>query len=439
MPDLTNIYKLNDVVARGLETYLNNRRGRIEAYAAALDWVSRNKPSLNMADLLPPVTTPEGRAALARYERQVAGLGREIYQERLWGTIGTIGWGGNQEQIDAALEQLDLRGLATAAFTNLFTQGIAGIVAYLYQPPDGQPQTRLDILNGYLEPMVDPNNTSYAYGLLHIISNADGVTYRCRLYHYDQMLTYEWPRVANPNTLIPEQARTEPLIYPPRYRTVATDENGLPIGEVMEGLPLLMADVAKQVKIHRIEEGHAWPILHISEAQEEPKELGGQTIIFTRAGGRVERIQPGSVTEMQAQHDRLFERIRRRFALRASINLDANLSGVSIQEANQLALSAYAHYAAVLSDLLTAGVKDFGALNQFEAPSVTVEVNRQAYRNERIQEVMTLYKEGLISLDMALGEITKYIDFDPEDVQKFLEARGVATGTDVARLFGGEE
>lgn len=416
-----------------LRYQLHNRRQRIVQYAEALDWATHNRPTLNWAELLPAVNSTEGREALQRYQQMVVGLGREIYNERLWGTVGDVSWAGNELEVAEALQELELRQLAISAFTPLLCGGIAAGVAYMFQ---GKP--RVDILSGYLEPVTREDNTSYIYGLLQIVSNADGRTYWVRLYDYEQMLQYEWPRLSDPTNLNGASPSVEPLIYPPRFVMAAADENNMPIGEFVEGLALLRADAAKQIKLERLEESHAWPLLHISEAVSEPKQIGPNTIIQTKAGGRVERVIPGDLGQMQIQHDRLLERLRRRFALRARINTQAQLSGTSIQESNQLALSAYSHYAQVLSSLLTQLAADYALLVGVPAQQVVVEVNREAYRAERINEAVMLYEKGLISLDMAVSVVTQFYNFNAEQVRAFLEARGIATGQDVQRLFGGE-
>lgn len=428
-----------DIVQQSfVRSQLFNRRERVARYAEALDWATHSRATVNLANYLPPITNEEGRTALRRYERTLMGRGREIYSERLWGTVGIVGWSGTDARVNRRLDRLDTRRLAVEAFLPLLCGGIAGGVAYRYLTPTGREEVRVDILSGYLEPVADPENTSHIIGLLQIMSNLDGRTYEARLYNYDDGNLYTWARVTDPVALEPVRATVERMRWRPRFAVVAQDENGLPLGEVMEGLPLLVSDLVYQAKLARLEEGHAFSILHVSEAAQDLAQLGSQTVIVTRAGGRVERVAPGDLTPMVAQHERLLEQIRRHFGLRARLTTTQALSGISITEANQMALSAYSHYAQVISQLLTELVLDYARLEEIaDPPAVTVEVNREATRAERIAEAVMLFEKGLISLDMAVGEITKYIAFSDEQVREFLQARGIATPEDVQRLFGG--
>lgn len=417
---------------------LLNRRERIARYTEAFTWATHSRAVVNLANHLPPIANEEGRLALRRYERTLMGRGREIYAERLWGTIGNVGWSGTDARANRRLDALDTRRLAVEAFLPLLCTGIAAGVAYRYLTPAGREEVRIDILTGYLEPMVDAQNTSHVVGLLQMLSNLDGISYEARFYNYDDGLLYTWPQIKNPAELEPEKATTERMRWRPRFVVAAQDENGLPLGEIAEGLPLLVDDLVYQVKLKRLEEGHAFPLLHVSESAQDIANLGSQAVIVTRAGGRVERVLPGDLSVMVSQHERLLEQIRRHFALRAKLTTTAPLSGTSITEANQHALSAYAHYADVISQLLTGLVRDYARLEGIDdPPAVTVEINREATRSERITETILLFEKGLISLDMAVGEITKYVTFSDEQVREFLQARGIATPEDVMRLFGG--
>lgn len=422
---------------------LDGVKARLDAYAEALDWATTDKPTLNWATLLPPMTTIEGIEALQRYVKLAGGIGRDIYQERLWGTIGSVGWAGTDPQVDDRLKALDLAGLARAAFTPLICGGIVGGVAYRESEPaeDGERAeagARVDILSGYLQPLSEDDNTADVWALYQCTTNPDGKSYRVRVYDLEERQLYEWSRLSAPYNLGLPPTNVTPLSYLPRFITAATDENGLPVGEFVQGLSLLRDEITKQVKLLRMEEATAFSLLVLSGPFEENGQLGPNGVLQSNdPSATATRLAPGDLAQMQAQHDRTLERIRRRFAGRARLTSGLRLSGEAIAEANQIALTAYSYYARILSQLLTDLVADYCALEGIEPVAVEVTVNRDAYRDARIAEVVNLYEKGLLSLDMALGEISKFYSFTPDQIQAFLASRSTVTGADVQRLFGG--
>jgi hypothetical protein len=425
-----------------IRAQLDGVKSRLDAYAEALDWATTDKPTLNWATLLPPMTTIEGIEALQRYVKLAGGIGRDIYQERLWGTIGTVGWAGTDPQVDERLWALDLHNLARQAFTPLICGGIVGGVAYRESEPDaGEPTetaARVDILSGYLQPLSEDSNTSDIWALYQCTTNPDGKTYRVRVYDLELRQLYEWERLSAPYNLALTPTQTTPLSYLPRYVMAAQDENGLPVGEFVNGLSLLRDEITKQVKLFRMEEAAAYGLLVLAGPFEEGSQLGPNGVLQSNdPAATATRLPPGDLTQMQVQHDRTLERIRRRFAGRARLTSGRNLSGEAIAEANQMALTAYSDYARILSRLLTDLVADYCALENIPPVAVEVTVNREAYRDARLTEVITLYEKGLISLDMAVGEISKFFSFTREQIEQFLASKSTVTGADVQRLFGG--
>jgi hypothetical protein len=259
-----------------------------------------------------------------------------------------------------------------------------------------------------------------------------------RLYDLAAETVTEWLALKNPTTPFTTPGNVLDWYYPPRFAIAAKDEGGLPIGEFMEGLGLLRAELAQQIKQLRMEEAQAFSMMGLYGPFDEVQQLGANVVLKSSdTGSKAERIPPGDFAPMQAQHDRLLERIRRRFAGKARLSSTANLSGEAIDQANLNALSAYSFYASLLSRLLSELVADYAALSRTQAVPVTVGINKGSYRSERIQEVVMLYEKGLMSLDMAVGEIRTFYDFSDEQVQNFLASRSTVTGADVQRLFGG--
>lgn len=417
-----------------IRAQLGDITARIAAYAEAMAWALRDRPPLNLSELLPPMTTPEAGVALQRYAQMTAGIGRDVFMERTWGTIGSVGWSGNEAPTDEALSALDLEALARDAFGPLLVGGIAAGMAYLNS--DGKPD--LDIMSGYVQPITEAEDSSDISQLYQAVSNPDGRTYRVRLYDLKAQTVTEWPSLKDPTTLFTLPGMVLKWYYPPRFAIAAKDENGLPIGEFMEGLGLLRAELAQQIKQLRMEESQAFSMMKLLGNFDEVNQMGPNVVIRGPDPlAQADRIPPGDFKPIQEQHDRLLERIRRRFAGKARLSSTANLSGAAVDQANLTALSAYAFYARLLSRLLSELTADYAALAKVPPVEVTVSVNKDSYRTERMTEILNLYKEGLISLDMAVGEIRNFYSFTDEQVRRFIGSRSTVTGADIQRLFGG--
>jgi hypothetical protein len=178
----------------------------------------------------------------------------------------------------------------------------------------------------------------------------------------------------------------------------------------------------KQIRLARLEESHAFPVMALYGEFENIESFGTNTVLKGSQGDQAERLQPGDLTVMQEQHANLIERIRRRFAGRVTLGASKYAEG-TIVEANQLSVSAYEHYALVLSDLLTQVVTDYA--------------NKAAYRAQSIADAISLHKEGLISTEMALDLVSNFYDFNEDQKERFLASKATASSADIAKLLGG--
>src|SRR5690554_4452238 len=80
---------------------------RLENYHTALEW-SIGPLSTTPTHLLPPPEGDAGRMALNRLTRMASSQGPRVFQHIRDGVLGNINWGGDDDELDAALEAVDL-------------------------------------------------------------------------------------------------------------------------------------------------------------------------------------------------------------------------------------------------------------------------------------------------------------------------------------------
>lgn len=396
---------MNEVQRSWLNAQIMGIELRRRNAAEAMDWMTMPMPVLNLVDILPPANTFEGIDAMKRYAGQVRGLGQRILQKREWGTIGTINWGGDDRQVDQALMGVDLHGLAKEAHQQLLGTGITGILAYIHADTN---EPRLEIMSGYLEPLPDPNTSEY-YGLLQIWDLPGAIGIKARLYDYTTNVIYEseMKGFTTVNDLIARGQRIENAPMP-HFVMGAADRGGLPVGEVATLIPLLRAELATQIKLKRLEELQAFDILVLAGQWSDVKSVGPATVLQSpEVGSTAMRVGAGDFKPLVDEHNRLLNRIQADASLPVGI-ISNYISGAAIREANQAFISACYTYANLISDLLTRGVADYAALIGRQPTPVSIGINREIFRQERMAELIALRQQNLISPRQAIYEISQY-------------------------------
>jgi len=425
-----------DVTDNVVRAALASVEARAAQHAEAYDWALGRLTSPPV-DLLPPVQTEEGRLELPRIWRQSQTFGPRIIDRIIWGTIGEVNWGGEGGKIDAELEALQLDLMAQRLLVDLLVGGIAAVWAYVDERT-GRP--RVSRLSGYLQPLTDPDDVDRVVAIYQAWQSADvrSSRWHVRIYDLEEGVLREWRDLRTPTNLAAPPAEY-PGIRPPSYRMLHLGDDGLPQGPLMSALPVLKAELAQQMRITRVAEQSAWPVLAI-RGQINPDHRGPARVLQLSEQGSAEYLRPGDLSQLEGLHDRTLERLREDLSLPGGFLGRQTPSGEALREANLKFVQACSSYARLLSGLLTEVVTEYAGLAGLSnPPEVSVLINREFDRAERIGSVLELYREGLIPLSVAVNEISVYLPTwsDEEAADWIAQNERKLTPEDLARALGG--
>lgn len=418
-----------DVQAAYIRSYLEAVVDRITGAATVLEW-AHGQQKLLSDELIPPFPTDQAAKNQAakdweRYKKQVQSLGPRILKTKRGGAIGDVNWGGkNTGQIDAKLEVLNLRQLARNAFDNLVANGITAAWAYR---DENSGQTRVQALGGYLEPIYPEDDpTGEVIGVYQAMQDTDAeIRYRVRVYDLVEKGIREWRHLKDPTELDRTPTREWVDTSVPRVAVFDTDQSGYPIGELSQALQLLKAEVSMQLRIMRVADAHAWPILWMSGAWDKVQQLGAQTVLTTSEGGATAgRIEPGNMEQLFQLQDRAMERLRGDLSLPIASIAGGNWpSGEALQQANIGYITSSQDYALLLSELLTGVTSDYAELERIkDPPPVNVSVNREQMRTVISTQVREDYFRGIVSLRMAVTAVSPYYpNATSEEIEEFIK------------------
>jgi hypothetical protein len=427
-----------------IRAYLTHVTTRIETAANTLDW-AHGKQTLNPDHLIPPFPTdPTARAEAARdwerYKRQTQSLGPRILKIKRMGAVGDVNWGGKDPSgIDDKLTRLNLRKLIRTAFDPLAANGITAAMAY---QDEGTRENRIQVLGGFLEPIyAEDDPTSDPIGLYQVTQDPGDlrVRYRVRVYDFQERSIREWRALENPTHLDGPPTREWLNTSVPRVAIFDTDQDGYPVGELQQALATLAGEVADQMRIARVADTQAWALLALAGAWDISNELGATSVLIsTETGSTASRVEPASLSELFAKHDRTMERLRNDMNLPVgSIGAGAWPSGEALAQANVAYVSSSSDYATILSEFGTDVVRDYATLEGIDpdnAPPVVVSISREQMRATISTQVREDFKVGVIDLRMAVTAISPYYpNTTPEELEAFV------TGVPPAGSVDGEK
>lgn len=422
-----------EVINAYVRAYLTGIGTRAEQAAEAFDWLD-GKQTPNPLELVQPFQPgSDGEKAWNRYKAQVQSLGPRALRFKRDGTIGTVNWGGdNPDGIDAKLEALDLRALASDALKQLFTTGIAAMWAY--QPDDGR-APRIQRLGGHVEPLyLEDDPAGEVIGLYQVRAQVGAaLRYVIRIYEFNPEdastgTIYEWRNASAPYAVGNTPTSVIENTSMPRYQFHDRDQDGYPIGEFMQALPIVKSELSEQMKIKRVSDSHAWPLIAAAGDWDIPSDVGTNTILLSsELGSTVQRIEPSSLSGLFTLHDRVLERFRTDLALPInSITTGDFPSGEALEQANAAHVASCKDYAERISKLLTDVVSDYAALlgiDRASAPPVSIGINRDSARVAITEQARADYREGLISFRAAVIAVSQYYPaWADEEVEAFIEA-----------------
>ena len=412
--------------------------------------------------LLPGANNQVRKRAYTRALRQMQTLGPRIMHTKTDAVLGSINWSGNDQLIDEALASLDLMSLARKSINNLIIDGIAAGMAHTME--DGS--TRITRLGGYLQPYVNEYDMDQIDGLYQAWSTSVFTsekltsgnrqsdfdtndsnftrTYRwtVRIYDWsdgeDNASIREWRNLSNPTLL-----GTSPTIIEnapvPRMSIMDTTNDGIPIGELLQAAPSLMALWKTEANLTLVEELAAFPMLAI-KGTGDLEAIGPAEPIALDSDGDAYWMEPGNLDQLRAQRAIRMERIREDLALPGGFIGNDSPSGEAFKEANIRFRQNARGYAEALSSLLTQLVADYARLINREPEIVHVTPATEYEFTEKAQWTISLYEKGIIPLSVAVREMQGfYGHWDDEEAQAWIDQQtATVSAADLRAALAGE-
>jgi len=409
--------------------------------------------------LLPGTTQNVRKRAYRRALRQLQTLGPRIMHTKRAAIVGSLQWGGDDNMVDERLRALKLRDLATRLADGLIIDGLAAGMAHLDE--NGQP--RITRLGGYLQPYTDPTNMDVITGLYQAWSTSvftsekltsgardsdfdtndtnyqRAYTWTVRIYDWsdgEQNATIrEWRNLNNPTHLgLPsEEIENAPI---PRIAIANQTDDGLPLGELLQAVPSLMALWKTEANMTLVEELASFPMLVVKGGEVEA--VGPAEPVVLDADGDVKWLEPGQMEQIRAQRHLRMERIREDLALPGGFIGNDSPSGEAFREANVRFRQNAGDYAMRLTDLLTELVADYSALTNITPQTVSITPTAEYDFADKAQWALSLYQAGIIPLQVAAREMQQYFGhWDDESLEEWLdEQTGTITVDDLRRDLG---
>lgn len=398
-----------------IKTFLEGVTDRARSVAETYEWAT-GSTSLS-PDLLPTVSIDE-QHALERLAKQAQSYGPQALSILKNGTIGSINWGkGN----DDAMREIKLEQLAT----RFHLQGrVTGIMAgNVYVPEDGG-KARIQRLGGYLEPLRDPDDVDYEWGIYQALAThlgGDGnERWRVRIYDLEREEVYEWQNLRQPYKIgvipVPVKARM------PRYVILNEDMDGLPVGEFMSALPLLKGEWAAQIRGDRAADTTATPQMTIAGEATGYENRGPTRVILLNEGGEAKYLLPGDLSKLHTHHDRKLEQLRQFLNLPGVTAGAQRPSGEALREMNLKYTSSCQTMAEALSDILSDLATDYGEVTGVEMPErVSVNINRSYIQEQVTEQVTLLVEKKLMDRGDAVRIISQFFtEISDEQIEKFI-------------------
>jgi hypothetical protein len=394
-------------------------------------------------DVGPPPRSDEASAAYQRLIRLVYPVGPQVVRTRLAGTISDVTWsdaGRGGKQLDQRLQQLDLYDLASGGFMQMF---ITGLTAYsVVRRGDEVTVARL---GGYLEPLLDPDDVEVVTGLLQAWQTNDerraGRPWRVRIYDYQDGVLREWVDLTDPEMAFSRPPTSETAVgYMPHIAIAYRGADGLPLSEMRQGVNLLRANYAIQLRIHRVAELHGYPVPVVVGQAEIPRDWGpGQVLAFPTGQGEFRYVFPEALTGLYELLRQNLESIREFFSLPGGSLGTQTPSGEALREANRKYVQICNYYARKLSTALSAAARDYARAIGADPVDVEVIPHDMGRSGEVLSQVVNLYREGIIPLSVAARVAQSHVPgWSDEELREWVESqRGLATPEVVARLLGG--
>lgn len=424
---------------RRMRNQLDTLPSRAHRSSESERW-GRNNLELIPSDILPRI--PErALAEVRRLAKMAQSIGARIVTTKRFGTIGEVNWGaGGSDALDRMIRRQDLDSLADKMLANAFFTGmIAGIVR---RDPELQ-ELRIEPMIGHVEPVYSEHSPTVIIGVVHawqeLFADAGHKQWKwvVRIYDLHARNMREWRNLATPAEAARRQQPAEqvgptaefPAGAPmPRFAVLETDTDGMPYGELTKVLPLVKSDWSSQIRADRAEENTAFPQLKIKgEAEDGTEERSSAHVIRLLDDGDAAFLEVGDLSQLHKHHDRKLERIREDAAMPGGFLGSDTPSGEALREANAKFISSCKWYAGRLGRVLTELVADLGEglgerFPDGAGPEVTVQINREFAKDQEVEFITGLFREGLLPLSAAVRAVSVYVPtWSDEEVEQYIQ------------------
>lgn len=383
----------------------------------------------HLAELLPGTSTDAGAEALLRFARMAKSIAPRILRLKRYGTIGSINWGDGDPTFDATLDGQTHAALDAFPLNKLGRKAveqdlIAGMMVGI-AIPNGNGGARVQPLGGYVEPLAEDDDVDSVWGIFQAWIPAGSTRWSARVYNLETRELFEYQNLDRPSAIgiVPEPTANAPM---PVFEIVDTDLDGLPRGEFAESLPLFKSEWSSQVRGDRAEESTAFSQLVIKGMVENGvNERGPTRAIRLPTDGDAKYLDPPSLEQIHAHHDRKLERLQKDHALPGGFLGRQTPSGEALREANQSFIADCAARAKRISSYLTRLVADYGEIVGLpEPPQVSVTINREFERASVVEQTVLLVREGLLEFGEAVRTISVYYPtWKSADVEAYILAQ----------------
>lgn len=364
--------------------------------------ISAGQFTLTAGHEVPSAVSVEGQAALQRIRRLVACPGPRILRERLNGTVRDVQWGTSQngrlrqvQDLDDQLAALKLPQLAARGFEQALNTGM--VAFWAHQGPRGPLLTRL---SGYLEPLPSEEGDIDGVGGLLQTWQSDRNGWTVRIYDFEERKLREWLKCSSVTSAFGTRPSSETeLDSVPHVGITYMDAFGLPIGEMVQGTPLIRAEMAAHFNVHRLREQFGFPVPVFKGTAEVPPGWGIGQPVRVPGDGDFSFAVPQIEAAFTA-HDRARAELRDTFSLPYGILGEGTPSGEALAQANARFNAANRYYGRVIGEVLAAAVRDYTQLVGIQdAPEAQLIGNAIGEAEARWDMAIKINEAGLASLE----------------------------------------
>lgn len=163
-------------------------------------------------------------------------------------------------------------------------------------------------------------------------------------------------------------------------------------------LGLVLGYAATTMRIERVADAHAYPILWVQGIINQLEEVGpNKTFVFDNEGS-LHRLDSGDVGQLRDLRNDLDAMLSSQFSLPGRVSGAEWPSGEALAEARLNYTSQSRVYASVLTNLLSEALTSYAQMTGLGAPTVVVEPYEGYEIQTKLTMALQLYREGVIPL-----------------------------------------